>query len=101
KDKPSGAHRLLHVLGAVLVGAVLPAGLVGALGGELGVSALFAGMLLGVAGSKIGGAHRMMYVAPLTGLAAGLGAYTAYDWWWVALLTTVGGLAGGGVLLGA
>jgi len=31
QDKPSGAHRLLHILGAVLVGAVLPAVLVGAL----------------------------------------------------------------------
>ena len=100
QDKPSGAHRLLHILGAVLVGAVLPAVLVGALVGELGVSALFTGMLLGVAGSKIGGAHRMMYVAPLTGLAAGLGAYTAYDWWWMALLTAVAVIAGAGIRFG-
>jgi hypothetical protein len=30
-DKPSGGHRLLHILGAVLVGVVLPALLMGAL----------------------------------------------------------------------
>jgi hypothetical protein len=34
------------------------------------------------------------------GLAAGLGAFTAYDWWWVALLTTVGLVAGGGIGFG-
>jgi hypothetical protein len=28
----------------------------------------------------------MLYLAPAIGLAAGLGAFTAYDWWWVGLL---------------
>jgi hypothetical protein len=85
-DKPSRAHRLMHVLGAVLVAVVLPAVLMGALVGSLGVSAMFMGLVLGVVGSKIGGTHRMLSVAPLIGVAAGLGAFTAYDWWWAALL---------------
>jgi hypothetical protein len=28
----------------------------------------------------------MLYLAPAIGLAAGLGAITAYEWWWVGLL---------------
>ena len=36
----------------------------------------------------------MGYLAPLMGLAAGLGVFSAYDWWWVALLATVGVIAG-------
>jgi hypothetical protein len=84
-DKPSGAHRLMHILGALLVAFVLPALLMGALVGQLGVSAMFIGLLLGVVGSKIGGTHRMLFVAPVIGLAAGLGAFTAYDWSWAAL----------------
>jgi hypothetical protein len=39
----SGGRRMLHLLVAVLVGAVLPAVLVGALVGEPGVLALFTG----------------------------------------------------------
>jgi hypothetical protein len=46
---------------------------------------MFIGLLLGVVGSKIGGTHRMLFVAPVIGLAAGLGAFTAYDWSWAAL----------------
>ena len=42
----------------------------------------------------------MGYLAPLMGLAAGLGAFTAYDWWWVALLATVGVIAGAGIGFG-
>ena len=34
------------------------------------------------------------------GLAAGLGAFTAYDWWWAALLATVGVIAGAGIGFG-
>ena len=89
-DKPSRAHRLVHIVGAVLVAVVLPAVLMGALVGSLGVSALFIGLLLGVVGSKIGGTRRMLFVAPVVGVAAGLGAFTAYDWWWVALLAAYG-----------
>jgi hypothetical protein len=54
--------------------------LMGALVGRLGVSALFIGLILGVAGSKIGSTYRMLFVAPMLGVAAGLGAFTAYDW---------------------
>jgi hypothetical protein len=42
----------------------------------------------------------MSYLAPLMGLAAGLGAFTAYDWWWAALLATVGLVAGAGIGFG-
>ena len=42
----------------------------------------------------------MSYLAPLMGLAAGLGAFTAYDWWWAALLATVGVIAGAGIGFG-
>ena len=68
--------------------------------GALGVSAMFVGLVLGVAGSKIGGTRRMLYVAPGLGVAAGLGAFTAYDWWWVALLAVVGVIAGAGIGFG-
>ena len=44
-DGPSGGRRILHLLGAVLVGVVLPAVVVGVLVGELGVSALFTGVV--------------------------------------------------------
>ena len=99
QDTP-GSHRLLHLLGALLVGVVLPAVLVGALVGELGVSALFTGVVWGAVGAKLAGTRRMVYVTPLVGVVAGLGAYTAYDWWWVALLTTTGILAGVGFRFG-
>ena len=99
-EQPSGARRTMHISGAVLVAVVLPVLLVGALVGQLGVGALFVGLLLGVVGSKIGGTRRMLFVAPTIGVAAGLGALTAYDWWWVALLAVVGALAGAGIGFG-
>jgi len=99
-DKPSGARRVMHILGAVVVAVVLPALLIGALVGSLGVAAMFVGLALGVVGSKIGGTHRMLFVAPMIGVAAGLGAFTAYDWWWVALLASVGVIAGVGIGFG-
>ena len=99
-QEPSGSHRLLHLLGALLVGVVLPAVLVGALVGELGVSALFTGVVWGAVGAKLAGTRRMVYVTPLVGVVAGLGAYTAYDWWWVALLTATGVLTGVGYRFG-
>ena len=99
-DKPSGARRVMHILGAVLVAVVLPALLIGALVGRLGVAAMFTGLVLGAVGSKIGGARRMLYVAPVIGGAAGLGAFTAYDWWWAALLAAVGVIAGAGIRFG-
>jgi hypothetical protein len=84
-DKPSAARRVMHILGAVLVAVVLPALLIGALVGRLGVAAMLTGLVLGVVGSKIGGARRMLYVAPVIGVAAGLGAFSAYVaalWQW-------------------
>ena len=100
RDKPSGGHRVLHILAAVLVGVVLPALLLDALVGRLGVSAMFVGLILGGAGAKLGGTRRMLMVAPVVGLAAGLGAISAYDWWWAALLAATGVLAGAGIGFG-
>ena len=100
QERQTGARRAMHILGAVLVTVVLPALLIGALVGQLGVGALFVGLLLGVVGSKIGGARRMLLVAPMIGLAAGFGALTAYDWWWVGLLAIAGVLAGAGIGFG-
>jgi hypothetical protein len=42
----------------------------------------------------------MAYLAPGMGLAAGLGAYPAYDWRWAALLALVGVIAGAGIGFG-
>jgi hypothetical protein len=78
----------------------LPMVLVGVLVGEFGAGAMATGLVLGAAGSKIGGTRRMAYLAPAIGLAGGLGALTAYDWWWVALLATVGVIAGAGIRFG-
>src|SRR4029450_5301446 len=89
-----------HPLLRGLPGAVLPAVLVGALAGEPGVLALFTGVLWGALGAKLGGTRRMAYVMPLVGVVAGLGAYTAYDWWWAALLATTGVIAGAGYRFG-
>src|SRR6188472_4452273 len=73
RQKPSGGHRILHLLGALLVGVVLPAVLVGALMGELGVSALFTGVVWGAVGAKLAGTRRMVYVTPLVGVVARAG----------------------------
>ena len=91
---------MLHVLGAVLVVAVLPALLMWALVGEFGAAAMLHGLLLGGVGAKLGGARRMAYLAPGVGFAAGLGAYTAYDWSWAALLAIVGVITGAGMRFG-
>ena len=100
EHKPSGVRRVLHIVGAVVVVLVLPALLIDAFVGKLGVSAMFTGVLLGAVGAKLGGTHRMLYVAPALGVAGGLGAYTAYDWWWVALLAAAGVIAGAGIRFG-
>ena len=99
-DKRSGGRRVGHVVGAVAVVAVLPALLMWALVGEFGATAMFTGLLLGGVGAKLGGTRRMAFLAPGMGLAAGLGAYTAYDWWWAALLALVGVIAGVGMGFG-
>ena len=100
EHKPSGVRRVLHIVGAVVVVLVLPALVIDAFVGALGVSAMFTGVLLGAVGAKLGGTHRMLYVAPALGVAGGLGAYTAYDWWWVALLAAAAVVTGAGIRFG-
>jgi hypothetical protein len=92
--------RMVHIVRALLVVFVVPALVVWALVGEFGASAMTIGVLLGGVGAKLGGTRRMLYLAPGIGVAAGLGAYTAYDWWWVALLAIVGVIAGAGIGFG-
>ena len=58
------------------------------------------GLLLGVVGAKLAGTRRMLFVAPLLGLAAGLGGFTAYEWWWAGLLASTGVIAGAGAGFG-
>jgi Fusaric acid resistance protein-like len=99
-DEPSGARRLVNILGAVFVAVVLPVVVVGALVGHFAASAMFTGLLWGALGAKLGGTCRMLYLAPAVGLAAGLGSGTAYDWWWVGLLAVLGVVAGGGIRFG-
>jgi Fusaric acid resistance protein-like len=99
-DTRSGGRRVGHIVGAVAVVAVLPALLMWVLVGEFGATAMFTGLLLGGVGAKLGGTHRMAYLGPGMGLAAGLGAYTAYDWWWAALLALMGVIAGAGIGFG-
>ena len=94
--KPSRARRIIHILGALLVAVVLPALLMWALVGEFGAAAMFMGIILGGVGAKLGGTRRMLFLAPATGLAAGLGAFTAYDWWWAALLAATAAITGAG-----
>jgi hypothetical protein len=53
-DKPSRARRMIHILGAALVGVVLPVVVLYALLGDLGSRAMVIGLLLGVLGSKRG-----------------------------------------------
>jgi len=93
-------RRIVNILAAVLVGVVLPVVVVGALVGHFGASAMFIGLVWGVLGAKLGGTRRMLYLAPAVGVAAGLGAGTAYGWWWVALLAALGVIAGAGIGFG-
>ena len=98
--KPSRARRTIHILAVVLVAVVLPCALMWALVGEFGAGAMFIGILLGGLGAKLGGTRRMSILAPVVGLAAGLGAFTAYDWWWAALLAAAGAITGAGIGFG-
>jgi hypothetical protein len=82
----SRARRVIQIVLAVLVAFVVPVVLLDAFVGEYAANAMVLGVLVGALGSKIGGTRRMLYLAPAIGLAAGLGAFTAYDWWWVGLL---------------
>ena len=92
--KPSRTRRVIHVVLAVLVAFVLPVVLLHALAGPSAANAMVLGTLVGALGSKVGGTRRMLYLAPAIGLAAGLGAITAYNWWWVGLLAATGAVAG-------
>jgi hypothetical protein len=83
-----------------VVGGVLPVLILDALIGLLGVGAMILGLLIGALGSKMGGTRRMLYLAPAVGVAAGLGAITAYGWAWVALLATSGVITGIGIRFG-
>ena len=67
--KPSRSRRMIHILGAALVGVVLPVVLLHVFLGELGSRAMVMGLLLGVIGSKLGGTRRMLYLAPAVGIA--------------------------------
>src|SRR5262245_40775051 len=68
--------------------------------GGFGADAMFLGLVWGVLGGKLGGTRRMSYLAPLVGVAAGVGALTAYDWWWVLVLAVTGLIAGAGMRWG-
>jgi hypothetical protein len=84
----------------VLVVVVLPVVLMDVLVGGFAADATFLGLVYGVLGGKIGGTRRMLYLAPLVGVAAGLGALTAYDWWWVLVVGVSGLIAGAGMRWG-
>ena len=42
----------------------------------------------------------MLVLTPAMGLAAGMGALTAYDWWWAAVLASAGIVTGAGIGFG-
>src|SRR5262245_21345133 len=96
-DKASTAARVVHVVAAVLVVVVLPVVLMDVLVGGFAADAMFVGLVYGMVGGKLGGTRRMSYLAPAVGVAAGLGALTAYDWWWVLVLAVSGLIAGAGM----
>lgn len=98
--KPSRVSRVIRIVLAVLVAFVMPVVLLDVFVGQYGANAMVLGALVGALGSKIGGTRRMLYVAPAIGLAAGLGAITAYGWWWVGLLAAAGVVAGAGIGFG-
>ena len=90
----------MHILGVVLVAVVLPVLLMWVLVGELGGAAMFMGIILGGLGAKLGGTRRMSVLAPVVGLAAGLGASAAFGWWWAVLLAAAAAIAGAGIGFG-
>src|SRR5262249_20461560 len=98
--QPSRLHRMIHILGAALVGVVLPVVVLYLLLGDLGSRAMVIGLVAGVVGSKLGGTRRMLYLAPAVGVVAGLGAISAYHWSWVVLLAVVAVIAGAGMRVG-
>lgn len=99
-SQPSRTRRMIHILGAALVGVVLPVVVLYLLLGNLGSRAMVIGLMVGVVGSKLGGTRRMLYLAPAVGVVGGLGAITAYHWSWVVLLAVVAVIAGAGMRFG-
>jgi hypothetical protein len=100
QDKPSGARRLVNILGVMLVVVLLPGLAAAWVAGAAGVAAIFVGLTLGIVGSKLSGFRRMVYVVPVIGVAAGLAASAAFDWWWVAVVAVAGVIAGAGIASG-
>ena len=98
--KPFSARWIFHVVVAVLVAVVLPVVLVDVFVGKFGADAMLTGLLWGLLGSRLGGTRRMLYLTPAVGVAAGLGAFTAYHWWWVALLAILAAVAAAGMGFG-
>ena len=96
----SRTRRVIQIILAVLVAFVVPVALLHAFVGPSAANAMVPGVLVGALGSKIGGTRRMLYLASAVGLAAGLGAITAYDWWWVGLLAATGVVTGAGIGFG-
>ena len=66
-SQPSRRRRMIHILGAALVGVVLPVVLLYVFLGDLGSRAMVIGLLVGVLGSKLGGTRRMLDLAPAVG----------------------------------
>ena len=89
-----------HVVLAMTVVVVLPVVVLEVLIGKFAADAMFIGIVLGVLGNRVGGTHGMLYIAPALGLAAGLGAFTAYGWWWAVLLAFLGVIVGGAMRYG-
>jgi hypothetical protein len=99
-EKSPTAAQVTHLVAAALVVVVLPVVLMDVLVGGFAADAMFLGLVYGVVGGRLGGTRRMLCLAPLVGVAAGLGALTAYDWWWVLVLAVSGLIAGAGVRWG-
>src|SRR5262245_37088184 len=92
--QPSRTHQMIRILGAALVGVVLPIVVLYLLLKDLGSRTMVIKLLAGVVGSKLGDTRRMLYLAPTVGVAARLGTITAYHWSWVVLLTVVAVITG-------
>jgi hypothetical protein len=71
-----------------------------AVAGELGVARSSSDCCSARFAQKLGGTRRMLYVAPVVGSAAGLGAFTAYSRWWVVVLAAAGLITGAGIGFG-
>lgn len=100
RSQAAAGRRMSRVLAAAVVVVVLPVVLADVLVGSYAANAMLTGIVWGALGAKIGGTRRMMYLAPVVGLTAGLAAFTAYGWWWVSVLAVVSVVAGIGSAFG-